>query len=576
MSINNPKLEKITINSIKGIRNKIFNLDLYPNKPSILVAPNGFGKSSFAIAFSSFNNKRLILDDDNKCQAQDIESPSIKILHNGIDYVIDETQNTYSKNFDTCVINCSLYAKSKNQYMGGFTVAKASLEIADIELVSSIPAKVELNYSIKSNKETFGLNGKILPNINYLLDNKFLFKDLQQIDNTKFDKFRTYINPLNKIKDKINNYNGTTNDILNDNKQELILDFASIDCLRELKEIIKKYSDKQEDILLYLESIQFVDILKNENFKKYMKRCLYEIQKEELNNLIINFNTTGIDLKLQEETKNHKKRLVFKFPSANRISNGQRDILTFITSLTKARLELNKQNNLLIIDEIFDYLDDANLISFQYYITKFIEEYKKNDKNLYCILLTHLDPEYINNFCFGQHKLQIRYLMNTGTTRQSIVKNLIKKRLNDTNKNEEISKYLLHFYNGEITIEEYNNKQFYDKMYKEVYDKYLKEENYDSLKICLAVRIKIEEIIYNKLNSQELKEEFIKTHGTKEKLNFAVDKGIDVPEIYFLLGIIYNDNMHWRENRDFDTPLRTKLSNLVIKNMIKTIFNERT
>lgn len=568
MPINNPKLEKITINSIKGIRNKTFNLDLYPNKPSILVAPNGFGKSSFAIAFSSFNNKRLILDDDNKCQAQDIESPSIKILHNGIDYVIDETQNTYSKNFDTCVINCSLYAKSKNQYMGGFTVAKASLEIADIELVSSIPAKVELNYSIKSNKETFGLNGKILPNINYLLDNKFLFKDLQQIDNTKFDKFRTYINPLNKIKDKINNYNGTTNDILNDNKQELILDFASIDCLRELKEIIKKYSDKQEDILLYLESIQFVDILKNENFKKYMKRCLYEIQKEELNNLIINFNTTGIDLKLLEETKNHKKRLVFKFPSANRISNGQRDILTFITSLTKAKLELNKQNNLLIIDEIFDYLDDANLISFQYYITKFIEEYKKNDKNLYCILLTHLDPEYINNFCFSNHKLQIRYLMNTGTTKTSEIIKLIKKR----EVHKEISTYLFHFNNETKEIESYNNTQFYENLYQEVSKKYLKNENYDSLKVCLATRIRIEENIYNKFENNELKTKFIGNYKTRKKLNFAEANGIEVPEIYYLLGIIYNDNLHWKENRDYETPLRTKLSNLVIRNMIKIIF----
>ena len=568
MPINNPKLEKITINSIKGIRNKTFNLDLYPNKPSILVAPNGFGKSSFAIAFSSFNNKRLILDDDNKCQAQDIEIPSIKILHNGIDYVIDETQNTYSKNFDTCVINCSLYAKSKNQYMGGFTVAKASLEIADIELVSSIPAKVELNYSIKSNKETFGLNGKILPNIKYLLDNKYLFKDLQQIDNTKFDKFRTYINPLNKIKDKINNYNGTTNDILNDNKQELILDFASIDCLRELKEIIKKYSDKQEDILLYLESIQFVDILKNENFKKYMKRCLYEIQKEELNNLIINFNTTGIDLKLLEETKNHKKRLVFKFPSANRISNGQRDILTFITSLTKARLELNKQNNLLIIDEIFDYLDDANLISFQYYITKFIEEYKKNDKNLYCILLTHLDPEYINNFCFSNHKLQIRYLMNTGTTKTSEIIKLIKKR----EVHKEISTYLFHFNNETKEIESYNNTQFYENLYQEVSKKYLKNENYDSLKVCLATRIRIEENIYNKFENNELKTKFIGNYETRKKLNFAEANGIEVPEIYYLLGIIYNDNLHWKENRDYETPLRTKLSNLVIRNMIKIIF----
>ena len=46
-------LNSISIHAIKGIQNKTFNLDLYPNKPSILVAPNGFGKSSFAIAFNS-------------------------------------------------------------------------------------------------------------------------------------------------------------------------------------------------------------------------------------------------------------------------------------------------------------------------------------------------------------------------------------------------------------------------------------------------------------------------------------------------------------------------------------------
>lgn len=574
MSIPNPKLEKIIIKSIKGITDKTFDLNLYPNKPSILVAPNGFGKSSFAVAFSSFNNNRLILDDDNICQTTNNESSSINIFHNGIEYRIDENINTFSNNFDTFVINCSLYAKSRSQYINGFMAPRASLEIEEIELVPNSPQKVQLNYSIKANKTAFGKNGKILPNISYLLDKNILFEKLQNIDKNKFDKIRTYSSLLNKIKEKINSCNGSINDILENNTEELLNDFHSVDCLNELMSIVKEYSKEQQELLIYLECIQLVDVFKDENYKKYTKRCLYELQKEELNSLIKSFDTTNLELTLQEETKNHKKRLVFKFPSANRLSNGQRDILTFIAKLTKAKTELKKQNNLLIIDEIFDYLDDANLISFQYFITKLIEDYKRNGKNLYCILLTHLDPEYINNFCFSQHRLQIRYLMNTGTTRQSIVKDLIKKRVNEPNKKEEISKYLLHFYNEVITIEGYNNKQFYEKIYKEVCDEYLKEKNYDSLKICLAVRIKIEEIIYNKLNSQEQKDEFIKTHTTKEKLNFAVNNGIEVPEIYFLLGIIYNDNLHWRDNRDFETPLRIKLSNLVIKNMIKSIFEE--
>lgn len=570
MAIANPKLEKIIIKTIKGIENKTFDLDIYPNKPSILVAPNGYGKSSFAVAFSSFNNYRLYLDEDNICKTKSKEPPSINIIHNGMSYTIDEEQNTFSASFKSYVINCSLYAKSKSQHMGSFTIPKASLEIKEIEIFPNIPKKVCLDYSIKQNKKIFGKNGKILPNINYLLNNSKLFNDLQSIDINLFNKKGQYIQPLNIIKEKINNYTKTSEEIIN--TKGLLDDFENILCLKQLKDIVKLYSEQTNEISIYLECIQLVELFKHKNFKNHIKRCNYEWQKEELNSLIKVFDTTGLELKLQEETKNHKRRLVFKFPSANRISNGQRDILAFIAKLTKAKSLLDKPNNLLIIDEIFDYLDDANLVSFQYYITQFIEYYKNQGKNLYCVLLTHLDPEYMNNFCFGQHRLQIRYLMNFGTTKQSEILSLIKQRAQNKTLEKDISHYLLHYESNEQTVCEYNNKAFYENMYKEVINKYLKEKNYDSLKICLATRLKIEENIYNKLNTEELKKQFIEKHKTKEKLNFAANNGVDIPEIYFLLGIIYNDNLHWKENRNYDTPLRTKLSNLVIKNMIKFIF----
>lgn len=56
-------INKIEITNIKGIGNKAFSLDLTPNKPNILVAPNGFGKSSFAIAFDSLKSDRIKLDE---------------------------------------------------------------------------------------------------------------------------------------------------------------------------------------------------------------------------------------------------------------------------------------------------------------------------------------------------------------------------------------------------------------------------------------------------------------------------------------------------------------------------------
>mgnify|MGYP002621517456 CR=1 FL=1 len=42
-------LKIIEIENTKGIRHKRFAQDIWPNKPSLLVAPNGFGKSSFSV-----------------------------------------------------------------------------------------------------------------------------------------------------------------------------------------------------------------------------------------------------------------------------------------------------------------------------------------------------------------------------------------------------------------------------------------------------------------------------------------------------------------------------------------------
>jgi hypothetical protein len=48
---------------------------------------------------------------------------------------------------------------------------------------------------------------------------------------------------------------------------------------------------------------------------------------------------------------------------------------------------------------------------------------------------------------------------------------------------------------------------------------------------------------------------------------------VSPPESYYLLGIIYNEGMHWRDNKDNISPIASKLENLVIKNMIKEIFD---
>ncbi|MCE9540395.1 MAG: hypothetical protein K8R85_14440, partial [Bacteroidetes bacterium] len=65
------KIRSIEITNIKGIGNHTFNLDLVPNKPNLLVAPNGFGKSSFSIGFDSLKRTKIELNDKHYHQDND-------------------------------------------------------------------------------------------------------------------------------------------------------------------------------------------------------------------------------------------------------------------------------------------------------------------------------------------------------------------------------------------------------------------------------------------------------------------------------------------------------------------------
>lgn len=56
------EISNITIKNIKGFmdQNNSFDVHILPNKVNLLVAPNGFGKSSIAKGFESLNSNRLV------------------------------------------------------------------------------------------------------------------------------------------------------------------------------------------------------------------------------------------------------------------------------------------------------------------------------------------------------------------------------------------------------------------------------------------------------------------------------------------------------------------------------------
>lgn len=449
-------LKEIEITNVKGIEHKCFSLDILPNRPSILVAPNGFGKSSFATAFSSLKPKNIKLDKKNLFSNDETKSPAIRIKYinkNNTDEELkaDNSCNTISKKIACFVINSRLIPKATGVIAGR---ASVGLSINPIILMETIPSKGFPGYD-------------------------------------------------------------------------------------EYKDIYKKInSDLQE------------------------------------------FNCTWKDIKVRKKDG----KLVLNFPSATDISNGQRDILIFIAMLFSARLRLTKTINLLIIDEVFDYLDDANLVAAQYYISNLIDDYKSDGKIIYPLILTHLDPDLFKNYTFSNQK--VYYLeKSVVSTNDGMLKLLRARQRKDVSKEiqKDISYYLLHYaptsINRRTEFKNYGipelwgeNDNFENFINDEI-QKYLRGDPYDPLAVCGALRVKIEKIAYSGLSTMELKNTFLEKRKTINKLNFAKDNGIIIPESYYLLGIIYNDGMHLRDGTDNVSKIVSKLNHLVIKNMIKRIWD---
>lgn len=177
-------LETIKIRNIKGIRDKEFNLNAIANKPNILVAPNGFGKSSFATAFNSLNRNRIQLSESDYHCRNNGNLPQITINYRDDageihELIADNNQNAIKDEISYFVINCRTEARGTRTYMGGVS---ATIEIPDIVLIKTIPSRSDFNYSFRERQKAWGDNSKVLPNItNSILGNQRIvsgFKDL--------------------------------------------------------------------------------------------------------------------------------------------------------------------------------------------------------------------------------------------------------------------------------------------------------------------------------------------------------------------------------------------------------------
>ena len=572
------KIKSIEIKNIRGLEDFHVDLNMIPNKPSLLVAPNGSGKSSFAIAFQSLKRDKISVTPENLYLNDATRLPELAIKTDEQTFKATNATNEINSEFGIFVINSRTKAETNKRRIGEQTIYQSKMAIDPIVLVNKVPEKIQLTNDFSEKNEIKTKNG-LVPSINkYIANTNFIFN----FPIEKLSNIQNAIKITNAVIKALKEYNGSTKTVLG-SKQELAEAFLPIleknKAINSIREYIKLFNQESLGITDFLAAIQLIWLFNNDksNFKKAIKHAEYILQKKAYTELFKSLKKTWQNI-IPKESNN---KLFIEIPDTAKLSNGERDIIVFLAMLEKAKLALTKGKNILIIDEVFDYLDDANLISAQYYITQFIDNLKNRGKNIFPIILTHLNPDFYYNYAFSDMKTY--YLRPIPHPKKSILmQKLLFQRTHLPIDNDPISKYLLHYHNespdnlGDVLPIELKEAHW-DEIDKFVrfcnknMNHYLNNEEYCPLSVCVLLRRWIELYCFKQLKSNEEYEMFFTTKTTARKILKINELGYHAPEIFSLLSVIYNTPLHTPNSEHLKQILYSRLENNTIRAMINTI-----
>lgn len=585
-------INSIEINKIKGIDYLKLQLNLIPNKPSIFVAPNGFGKSSITAAFDSISSDKLIITRDNLHNSKENSDSYIKICDvrekNENELIADLKTNSISSKYKVKVINNKVTSDAKMLNINGFNIPKSDLIVKDITLTNFIPEKKYFNYFVTKYRSEYKINKYIFSNLDELFNSQNFIIRLgnvkKNLDNIL--KKKRINETISELEAQFQTKTIKQTDFFNAfDKNELIdkiLDDSDVRVICDDLDKILNIKNKVEKTIFVIQLIKVYNDNKTE-FVKIYKRAVYEKRKKSLEDLI-----KAIDKKKRIVTISEQKgKLIVKFIRANMISNGETDLLCFLVMLEKIKYEEINKDLILVIDEVFDYLDDANIIVVQKYISSFIKSFTESDKNIFPIIMTHLDPNVFKNYYFS--KMKVYYLNDINLTIDDEVRKIItdRKNITDSSNFDYIGKYYLHYNNETRDLStifsdkglsnKYDSSEKFYRLSNDEMKKYIDNLPCDYLLVLCALRINIEKYIYECIDDG-YKASFIEEKMTVNKIAFAEQIGIRIPENFQLLSVLYNDFMHLDKSADPQNKkvlfLASKLDNIFIKSIIRSTMKE--
>lgn len=594
---------KFNIKNIKCFdgNDHIFSLELHPTKINYVVAPNGWGKTSFASAFR-FLNARLEVPVEFKHKKQKRNNPSSVSLKidNEPEYTADGRSNRISPRITPVVINSRVYATDVTQQVNNRTFTDPVEKVLDVVAYNGVPDSNVLPYNYDAMCRLMPRKGRIMPNIRSELSRPEFRKALGKAF-AEIQHLNTHSNVNNRVSDTINVLEAlqgqyrTLHRNVNDNnfsKIKNLLHYIRFkDSFRDWYTSFLGNAPQELDYFLLFVQLNEIYNRNYNDIKDAARRVAYEGYKERIDAELASVKCPW----KSASTIVDNDKLLIRFPLVNEISNGQRDIATFFTQLLLFRLNRESgKDYLLIIDEVFDYLDEANYLAAQYMLSQILKDDVENS-TVYTILLSHRERNELGAYVMGKIMSRPQYLTGYKPVPDGRLKHFIGYRLwlnkGDQAKQDlykDLSNYYFHFNpdNRDLTADIVANpkanyavpivfqekRSFYQYLIEEV-NKYLSNQDFDPYAVCIATRLCIEKTMYNELEVAD-RPQFLAENETLEKNKYCIEHNVTLPDSQVMIVSLVNEAGHLYANGEdyYDKDMVFAVVHPVIKKVISDLF----
>lgn len=324
-------ITKIKTTNIKGFgtHNNEIEVNISDSKINILVAPNGYGKTSITTAFKCVtnNSRRLEVSKELLYMKNETLNPIFRVEEDRVTYVSDRARNAIAEHFNCLVINSLLKADTRSVRGAGFTHTKGILAVEEV-MLGRAPKKQPCPYKVTKFQTNFGTNGKVFQDISEYFSNACLLNSIMELSDVflKF-KSKTRSKLIQDVIFVIQNTKGgirkirTFVDLSHINGDEHYQRFAN-----KLKQFYKNASDW--DVFSAFLQLEYMFESHKDWVLKQRDYLEYTLMRKKLDANLIDFNSSWkVDLKSVVEDG----WLKVKFPKVDELSNGQRDVMAAIS-----------------------------------------------------------------------------------------------------------------------------------------------------------------------------------------------------------------------------------------------------